>query len=106
MKSGADFCYVTFAAELTDEAPSRFERACDAGHNRFGPFHPVQRCIAKYGVESPLKAQLMAVHYHNLQAAVLSCFKLRKTRIHANHCAAITCNLLHQRAVTAAQIQD
>ena len=48
----------------------------------------------------------MAVHHYDVQAAVLSRFKLRKTRIRSNHCAAITCNLLRQRAVTAAQVQD
>ena len=90
MESGADFLYVTFAAELTDEAATRFERICDAGDNCFGLFHPVQRGVGKYGVESPLEAKLMAVHHHNIQSAFLSRCKLRKTRIHANHCTAIT----------------
>ena len=48
----------------------------------------------------------MAVHHRNVQAAVLSRLKLQKTRIHSNHCAAITCDLLRQRAVAAAQVQD
>src|SRR5262245_65288313 len=96
MKSGADFCYVTFAAELSDEAPGALERICDARHNRFWLFHPVQCGVGKNRIKLPSKRKLMAIHHRNVQSAIFSRLELGKTRIHSNHGAAITCNLLRQ----------
>ena len=66
----------------------------------------MQRGIAKYGIESPSEAKLLAVHHDSVQATFLRRCKLWETRIHANYRTAIPSNPLRERAVAATEIKD
>jgi hypothetical protein len=106
MQNGANALHVTFTAELGDETAAWFERISNPGHNCFRRFHPMQRCVGKYRIESRLETKPVTIHHHDVKATPLGRFKLRQAGIDADDGAVMTGDFLGQDPVAATEIQD
>ena len=106
MERRANSFDIAFATELADETAARLQAIRHAFNNFFRLPHPMQRGIAKHGVETRLEAEPLPVHHRREQAALLRRQDLSRAGIDADHKAAESGDFLGQSAIAAAEIQN
>ena len=94
------------AAHLGDEAAAGLERAPHAGDHGVGAAHPVQGGVREDGVELAREGQLLAARDAAIEAARARARDLLGARVDADDLAAEGDELLGERAVAAAEVED
>ena len=94
------------SAKLADEASPGHERAPDTGDDGVGVEHPVERGVAEHRVELGVEGEPLPITHPGVETALARRSHLRCAAVDADDAAAARDELLGERPVAAAEVED